>query len=58
MSDRRIQTLSDRLTTGWAMCEQERDPRRRKALEDYWIKLLGEYERACDAVGHQKRGAA
>ena len=51
MSDlaRHIQTLDARLNHGWEVIE-----RRKSAgldttkLEDFWIDLLHEYERACD----------
>lgn len=40
--------LAGRLATGWVMCDQERDPTRKQRLEDHWLRLLREYERACD----------
>lgn len=52
------QVLSDRLATGWAMCEQERDPNRKSELERHWLALLREYEQACDERSDRDRRAA
>ena len=38
--------LRGRLDTGWALCERERAPTRRKQLEEHWVALLHEYEAA------------
>ncbi len=48
------QVLAGRLDTGWTMCESETDPTRKERLEEHWLRLLREYEAACDraaAVG-------
>lgn len=41
-------TLRGRLGIGWAMIDAERDPERKRRLEDHWLKLLKEYEAECD----------
>lgn len=44
-----IATLILRLDQGWDLCERESDPERRRGLETFWIQLLLEYERTCNA---------
>lgn len=48
--DTDAQVLAGRLTTGWLVIEAERNPDRRAHLEDHWIRLLHDYETACDQV--------
>lgn len=43
-----IAILAGRLATGWILCEQETDPRRRHDLEDHWLRLLDAYVAAVD----------
>ena len=45
-----IAALYARLERGWQMCDQERDPIRRRHLEDHRLALLRQYERACDQL--------
>ena len=52
MADR-IAELEQRLETGWQMCEAETDHNMRVRLEDYWVALLEEYQRAVDASREQ-----
>jgi len=47
-SDPDAYLLADRLGTGWIMCDRETDPVRKDQLEDHWLRLLHEYEDACD----------
>lgn len=47
--------LLGRLNTGWLMCDREPNPDRKHHLEDYWIQLLREYERACDEARPGKK---
>jgi hypothetical protein len=45
--------LEQRLVVGWQHCDQARDEGawgRLTRLEDFWIGLLGEYERVCEAL--------
>ncbi len=44
-----IADLVARLDRGWDLCERESDQQRLNELETFWISLLHEYERACDA---------
>ncbi len=48
-----IAELEQRLETGWQMCKAETDHNRRVRLEDYWLRLLAEYEQAVDAARSQ-----
>lgn len=48
--DHDIAVLAGRLDTGWVVCAQERDPARRRRLEDHWLRLLHDYETACDCA--------
>lgn len=50
--------LEARLRTGETMITAEPDPNRRQELEDYWLRLLGEYEAAVDAERQQEGRAA
>lgn len=43
-----LDILVSRLDVGWVMCDHETNPDRRARLEDHWLRLLGEYEAACD----------
>jgi hypothetical protein len=40
--------LTGRLNTGWVMCEREQDAELKDRLEDHWIRVLHQYEAACD----------
>lgn len=56
-----VEALYRRLERGWQLISQERDLIRRRRLEDHWLRLLQQYERACDeteANPHAPRRAA
>lgn len=50
--------LEQRLRTGETMIAAEPDLTRRQELEDYWLRLLGEYEAAVDRERQQEGQAA
>ncbi len=43
-----IDQLERRLRQGEAMIEAESNPNEQHRLEDYWLQLLADYERAVD----------
>ena len=45
-----VAVLTARLDTGWMVCAQETDPVRKRRLEDHWLRLLHDYEVACDCA--------
>lgn len=44
----RVRALVDRLETGWTLIDAAIDPVRKARLEDHWIRVLRDYEAACD----------
>ena len=40
--------LERRLEMGWQKCELARSAEEKQQLEDFWIKLLDQYEALCD----------
>ena len=53
-----VQQLEQRLRTGEQMINAEHDLNRRVELEDYWLRLLADYEAAYDAERQQEVQAA
>ncbi len=53
-----IDQLERRLRQGEAMIEAESDPNEQHRLEDYWLRLLADYERAVDTERRQSEGRA
>lgn len=50
---RKIEELSavkERLTNGWAACEAEGDPAKRRRYEDVWLRILGQYQSLHDEI--------
>jgi hypothetical protein len=45
-----ITALDQRLELGWARIDEANDPVLTFGWTDFWITLLHEYERACDAI--------
>jgi hypothetical protein len=43
--------LERRLEIGWQKCEVARSAEERQRLEDFWIKLLDQYQALCDRQG-------
>ncbi len=53
-SEGEVAILERRLEIGWEMCEREDDPNEQHRLEDYWLQLLADYERAVDRERQQE----
>ena len=45
-----IAALYARLERGWQLIDATTDPRERRRLEDHWLALLRQYERACNQL--------
>lgn len=48
--------LAGRLNTGWLMIEAEPNPTKKEKLEDHWLRLLRQYEVACDVAPENRCG--
>lgn len=50
-----LKRLEARLATGWERIDAARDDAERRRLEDFWLKLLVQYEQLSDKVNGTRR---